>query len=334
LLLTLLSFHLEAKESETDALLGRLLSNSSIVSSEQIRIPDFPNAYNPSIIAYKDGYLLSFRYTSRCPEKYKHQFNTDVSFVGIVRLDKRFKVFKNTTQLLNVVSHSPKFSLTAEDARLLSVGDRIFIFFNDLPLLQTPGNFAMYFGELIEEQGMFVLKEPAKRLNYAHAVQIEKNWSPFSSGDRVYVIYSDQPRVILEVDLNTGDCQEVARTILNWDWSLGQIRGGTPAYLVNDTLLTFFHSSFPAETSKGRAYVMGAYAFDKDPPFSVRRMTPWPLGDLADYAEDNSRKVVFPGGMVVQGRFIHIAWGKGDKRIFITTFDRERLLSSMEPCPE
>jgi predicted GH43/DUF377 family glycosyl hydrolase len=77
---------------------------------------------------------------------------------------------------------------------------------------------------------------------------------------------------------------------------------------------------------------MGAYTFDKDPPFSVRTMTPRPLGDLIDYTQDNSSKVVFPGGIVIQDHVIHLAWGKSDKQMFITTFDKQKLLISMEPC--
>ncbi len=331
---TFLSLSLEAKESEVDTFLEQILFKTPILTAKQIKIPGYSNAYNPSLIPYKDGYLLSFRYISRCPEKFKTNFHTDVSFVGVVRLDKNFKVFEKTVQLLNIVSYSSTFSLTAEDARLLNVGDRIFIVFNDLPLLQTSGKFAMYFGELIEELGMFVLKEPAKPLTYLHAIEVEKNWSPFSDGERLYVIYSDQPRVILEVELNTGYCREVTRTTSNLDWNLGEIRGGTPAYLVKDRFLTFFHSSFPAKTSKGRAYVMGAYTFDRGPPFSIRSVTSQPLGDLTDYTQDNSPKVVFPGGMVAQDHLIHVAWGKADKQIFITTFDRDTLLASMEPCSE
>ncbi|HSX11597.1 MAG TPA: hypothetical protein VLF94_07785 [Chlamydiales bacterium] len=327
-----LCFFLEAKEIDT--FLGQLLSKSSIVTSRQIKIPDYPNAYNPSLIPYKGGYLLSFRFISKCPEKFRNDFRTDVSLIGVARLDKNFKLSEKTVQLLNITSYSSQFSLTAEDARLLNVGDRILIFFNDLPSVQTSGTFAMYFGELIEERGMFVLKGPAKALNYSRALPIEKNWSPFSSGDRLYMIYSSQPRVILEVDLHTGYCHEVERASFNWHWNLGEIRGGTPACLVNDTFLTFFHSCFPAKIPKGRAYVMGAYTFDKDPPFSVRTLTPRPLGDLADYTQDNASKVVFPGGLVVQDRWIHVAWGKADKQIFITTFDREKLLASMEPCSE
>ena len=334
LVLTAFPFYLEAKASEVDEMFEELLCDSSIVHTRQIKIPGYHNAYNPSLIPYKDGYLLSFRYISRCPETVEGKFRTDVSFIGLVRLDKKFKVFEKTVQFLNIVSHSSNFSLTAEDARLLTMGDRVFVFFNDLPLMSSSGGFAMYFGELVEQQGMFVLKEPAKPLNYLHASPIEKNWSPFVSGDRLYLIYSDQPRVILELDLNTGYCQEVARTDVNWNWNLGQIRGGTPACLVNETFLTFFHSSFPAKTTKKRAYVMGAYTFDMDPPFTVRTMTFRPLGNLEYYTEDNPPKVIFPGGMVVQDHSIHVAWGKADKKIFITTFNRDKLLASMQPCSE
>ena len=332
-LFILFSFHLEARGSEIDATLGQLLTKTGIVSNQKIKIPGYPNAYNPSLIPYKGGYLLSFRFISRYPEMAKNKFRADASFVGLARLDRNFKVSEKTVQLLNIVSYSSKFSLSAEDARLLSVGSRIFIFFNDLPS-QSLGGFAMYFGELVEERGRFVLKEPAKLLDYPYAIQVEKNWSPFFSEDRLYVIYSDQPRIVLEVDVETGYCREVTRSFVNWNWNLGEIRGGTPAYLTNDSFLTFFHSSFPAKTSKGRAYVMGAYTFDKESPFSIRTMTPRPLGELTDYTQDNSPKIVFPGGVVIQGNSIHVAWGKGDKQIFITTFDKEKLLASMEPCSE
>lgn len=317
---------------ELDSFLELLLSKTAIIDTKQIKIPGYPNAYNPSLIPYKDGYLLSFRFISRRPDVVKTDFRTDLSFIGIARLDKKFKVSEKTIQLLHIVSHSQKISLTAEDARLFHIGNRIFIFFNDLPLFQAHDGFAMYFAELIEERGTFVLKEPAKLLKTPFATSIEKNWSPFVSGNQLYVIYSTQPQIVLEVDLNTGDCQEVVWGNPNLDWNLGIVRGGTPAYPVNDQMLTFFHSSFPAKVSKGRAYVMGAYTFDKEPPFSIRTISLTPLGDLSYYTQDNSTKVVFPGGLVVQDPYLLVAWGKNDKQIFITTFDKEKLLTSMGPC--
>lgn len=323
-----------ASLNEVDCFLRDSLDSSFVLEARQIKIPGYPNAYNPSLIPHKGGYLLSFRFISRYPENFENQGRKDVSLIGLVRLDKNFKVLEKTVQLLSVSSYSSKFSLSAEDARLLKVGDRIFLFFNDLPLLQTPGRFAMYFGELSEEKGLFALKGPAKLLNYAHAVEIEKNWSPFFWGEEVYVIYADQPRIILKVDLETGDCQEIARTKLDWAWNLGEIRGGTPASLIDGEFLTFFHSCFPAKTPKGRAYVMGAYTFDAAPPFSVRKVVSHPLGTLSDYTEGNSPKVVFPGGIVVQDGLVHVAWGKSDKQIWITTFDKTKLLGSMGPSPK
>lgn len=332
LLFIFLPFPLKAQLSEVDTILEPSLSNTCIVNTKQIKIPSYPNAYNPSLIPYKDGYLLSFRFRMGNSEEIKDCYRKDLSFVGVARLNKEFKVYKKSIQLLDIRSHSSKFSLTAEDARLLHVNEHIFIFFNDLPLSKTPGKFSMYFGELVEEKDRLVFKEPVKLLHYPYAREIEKNWSPFSLGNRLYMIYSTQPWIILEVDVDTGYCKEITHTILPWSWYLGEIRGGTPAYLVSkDLFLTFFHSSFPAETPKKQAYVMGAYTFSKDSGFSVRTITPLPLGNLTDYTQDNALKVIFPGGMVVQDNFIHVAWGKSDKQIFITTFDREKLLSSMEP---
>ncbi len=328
LLLALAPFFASAKP---DTGFEHLLSNSAILDTRQINIPGYPNAYNPSIIPYQEGYLLSFRFISKYPVKLKNPFRTDTSFIGVVKLDKNFNVSEESVQLLNIASYAPKFSLTAEDGRLFNVGNQIFLFFNDLPLLETKGKTAMYFGEIIEERGIFVLKERAKLLSYFHAAPVEKNWSPFVSGDKLYLIYSDRPRVILEVDLNTGYCQEVARSNFNWNWTLGEIRGGTPAYLVGDQFLTFFHSSFRDEVAKRRAYVMGAYLFDQEPPFHIRAMTPAPLGNQTDYTEANRSKVVFPGGLVIEEEKIFVTWGKDDKKIFLTTFNREKLLHSMKP---
>lgn len=185
-----------AKKRKTEEFLRQVLSNTGIVQSRQIKIPFYSNAYNPSLIPYKNGYLLSFRSVCRWPSTMKHSLRSDISLIGLVRLDKNFKVAERSIQILNLVSHGPHFSLTAEDARLFFAKDRIFIFFNDLPFAGAPGQFAMYFGELIEDQGRFIFKDKAKPLNYFHAIGIEKNWSPFVYQDQLYVIYSDKPRII------------------------------------------------------------------------------------------------------------------------------------------
>lgn len=321
---------LSAEELEVEELLQEALSSKSLVEERQIEIPGYKSAYNPSILPYEDGYLLSFRYVSRCPQKFFGNFRPDVSFIGVVQLHRDFRVKKDTVQILKVVSHSAEVSLSAEDARLVSFGKRIFLFFNDYPPLHQHGGNAMYFAELVEDKmGGFFL-EKGKLLDYAFANPIEKNWSPFVQEGRLYAIYGDSPRVILEIDEETGYCREVSRRFeeTSW-WDFGEVRGGSPAYLVEGQFLTFFHSSF--RYAQKRIYTMGAYTFSAEAPFPILAVTTQPLGSLADYLESNSgKRVVFPGGMVVQGPYIHVAWGRGDQEVWITSFDKEALLSSLQ----
>jgi predicted GH43/DUF377 family glycosyl hydrolase len=125
-------------------------------------------------------------------------------------------------------------------------------------------------------------------------------------------------------------------TTTPWKW--GEIRGGAPAAAVDEGLLTFFHSSqeLPATSffgiKTGRNYAMGAYIFEKTYPFTIRKITPTPLGHVEDYVLNNRRKVVFPSGMVIDEEVIHVAWGKNDTNICISTFDKDRLISGMVPC--
>lgn len=302
------------------------LAQEAIVQTKRIRIPGFAKAFNPSLISYKEGYLLSFRIRHRLasPESRKK----DVSFLGVVRLDKRFRVLPRTAQQLEVISYAPHVSSTAEDARLFLIEDRIFCIFNDFLPSKKEGC-ALYCGELVETAGKWALKEAAKPLRYARAIPIEKNWSPFVAEGKLYLIYSDAPRVILGVDVDSGQCTEVVRSECHWEWQWGEIRGGTPAVAMGDRFLTFFHSSLPVQ--KGRVYAMGAYLFDTRFPFQPQAITPFPLGRKEDYTRENRHNVVFPGGLVIQNDRIHVAWGKNNKQICITTFDTPKLMDAL--CP-
>src|SRR5579872_1174645 len=120
-LLAFFSLSLGGYASDVDTFLGSIISKASIVNTRQIKIPGYSNACNPSLIPYKNGYLLTFRYKSRCPKTVKNYCRTDVSFIGIAKLDSNFKVSDKSIQLLNIASYSSKISLYAEDARLLKV---------------------------------------------------------------------------------------------------------------------------------------------------------------------------------------------------------------------
>jgi predicted GH43/DUF377 family glycosyl hydrolase len=111
--------------------------------------------------------------------------------------------------------------------------------------------------------------------------------------------------------------------------------------VVNDVvLLTHTNESIEIATDHSYGekiphYFMGAYTFEKTPPFSIRRMSPSPIigkdfyhGEHYDYYW-KPVQVVFPGGYVFDGDKIYLAYGRQDHEIWIATIDKVQLLSSL-----
>ena len=82
----------------------------------------------------------------------------------------------------------------------------------------------------------------------------------------------------------------------------------------------------------GKVYFMGAYCFESQPPFALKKITPGPLASVDNYRVHNPKKVMFPGGMIVKGDQIHVLWGRNDSKISLSTFDKEKLISCMIDC--
>lgn len=315
------------------------IASDAIVSTTKISIPGHRKAYNPSIIPYGDGYLLSFRtkyYNAKTFLK-KYEKGKRNSYLWLVKLNRDFKPSEKP-YLLHLQSNRETYSRSAEDGRLLQAGEKILFFFNDYVEAEDRSLYCPYMAELVEKEGQLQPEKPSIRLHYDKMGSTEKNWSPFIDREKLCLIYSGNPHLILEADMETGLCQKIAATTNKSIWNWGEINGGTPAYLLPEGFLTFFHShqnslasSFRGKES-GRNYAMGAYLFETDTPFQIKKITPSPLGSLEDYMSQNRRKAVFPSGIVVEGNQIHVVWGKNDTTMYVSSFDREKLLSSMVPC--
>lgn len=309
--------------------------NDAIINTRDIVIPGYKDAYNPSLIPFEDGYLLSFRVKYYNLKTYINKiWNVRTSHIGLVKLNKKLEICEKP-YLLEITSYSDHLSNSAQDARLFKIGERILLFFNDYGSTRHRSSYSLYVVELLEKEGKFQAKERATLLKYDNMLSIEKNWTPFLSEDKLYLIYSTQPHLILQPNLETGICQRIASTQLPFSWNWGEIRGGTPAYPAEGGLLTFFHSSqeLPAASffgkKIGRNYAMGAYLFENSFPFTIKKITSFPIGSVEDYMNKNRRKVIFPAGMVIDDHLIHVVWGKNDTGICLSTFDKEKLLSSM-----
>jgi len=55
------------------------------------------------------------------------------------------------------------------------------------------------------------------------------------------------------------------------------MRGGTPALLIHQSYLTFFHSKRKLRGKPRATYFIGAYTFTKDPPFTILSMSTEPI---------------------------------------------------------
>jgi hypothetical protein len=126
------------------------------------------------------------------------------------------------------------------------------------------------------------------------------------------------------------------------------ISGGSPSIqLGSGDYLTFFHSVHfpfahlhrsddPTEHAKSatRWYSLGCLTFEGQPPFRVRRVSPKPIEYPGMFDVPNTRvtrddRVVFPGGVHVEGSRIYVAIGENDSASKILVFDLTQLLDSL-----
>jgi predicted GH43/DUF377 family glycosyl hydrolase len=182
---------------------------------------------------------------------------------------------------------------------------------------------------------------------------VEKNWVPFVHKDvegkeMMYFGYNFNPHKILCMQDTAHNRLEhlvfpsvLAYQRIPWENIWGEIRGGTPAMLLDGQYLAFFHSSFKEDKKKW--YVMGAYTFEKNPPFRITSISEYPIlfdGIYDSPAENTSSaklRCIFPSGFVIEqgdeGDVIHLSCGENDCSVKIVTLDKAQLIKSLLPIP-
>jgi predicted GH43/DUF377 family glycosyl hydrolase len=320
---------------------NQLNKESGIVKSiTRIHIEGYPGAFNPSLIKTDKGLLLTFRWI---PDPLRLWIN----YIGVVLLDPVLLRPLSRPQLLDTRIGNTSTPSQSEDARLFSYRGSVYIIYNDNNSFVNPSlaqRRDMFISELSYQNHQFVLSEPLKLYHQKrYATQKwQKNWIPFVWHDALLISYSLIPHEVLYTDLNSGECVPLVTTPFpntKWSWKWGQWRGGTPALLVDDEYLAFFHSSLltSSEFSNGvqmHHYYMGAYTFSSEPPFEITRITPSPI--VADGFYTLSalpKRVVFPGGFVVADDRIYLAYGKDDEEVWIAILDKQQLKKALVPTP-
>jgi predicted GH43/DUF377 family glycosyl hydrolase len=78
-------------------------------------------------------------------------------------------------------------------------------------------------------------------------------------------------------------------------------------------------------------YFMGAYTFAAKPPFEVTHISKLPIVARGFYTNSSYyKKVIFPGGFVVEGDYFYVAYSKDDQEMWIAKIDKEALRRTMQ----
>lgn len=311
------------------------LAQDFVYEKKQIHIPGFSEPFNPSIVKWKDGYLLSFRTLVNANRPLHSQ-------IGLVLLNSNFEVISEP-QLLNTREKLPLHPSKSEDARLFSINDRIYIIYNDNEEYHDHGTRRMYYSELFFDGTTFTVQpECINDFPDEKWERWEKNWVPFDYDGTMLLAYSILPHKIFLPIFGMGKCEMLASTTSSffWPWGNGRLYGGTPALKTEEGYLAFFHSSCKLMTQQTGDFVtwhyfMGAYLFDPHPPFAIKKISPQPIISRGLY--DNPllyKRVIYPGGYVMDNHNIWIVYGREDCECWVIRIDKQKLLESLVPVNE
>ncbi|CDZ80636.1 hypothetical protein BN1013_01153 [Candidatus Rubidus massiliensis] len=311
-----------------------------VLETKRIIIPEYPDAFNPSIVAWDDNsYLLSFRIMPDPKKKFD-------SLIGVVFLDKDFTI-KSTPQILNLREYHPTIPSRAEDARLMKIQDTTYIIYSDNTECKiSRGGFRVYIATLLYDPDLNKLTpeniEILSNFDGESKEKREKNWTPFVYNNNLLLSYSLTPHKILLPIFGQNRCETLALSNANLNWKWGELRGGTPAVLIdNERYFSIFHSSINMETthSEGKNishYFMGAYTFTKDFPFTITHISENPIIGKNFYEGLTYKpywkpvKAIFPCGIIVEGDNIFVTYGRDDHEMWVVKLDKHLLLKNLK----
>jgi hypothetical protein len=212
------------------------IAQDFVLETKKIKIPGHPFAFNPSMVRWKGALLMSFR-------TYNPETRSTNPF-GLVWLDENFEPI-GTPQLFELPFKNPVLMSKQQDPRLITVGDRLYVVYNNILEHVTHREMRrMFIVEMRHDGGAFAASEPECLLNYEgeNGMRYEKNWVPFEYNNELLLSYSIIPHQVFRPVLGTNSCETLFSTHKPFRWNWGVPRGGTQAIIDGDHYIAFFHS--------------------------------------------------------------------------------------------
>lgn len=332
----LLSITLISKEIGQNLVNLEEYSNTMVISTKRIILPQFPHAFNPSLVRWNNRLLLSFRVIPDSKQPF-------TSLIGLTWLNENFDPI-GTPHILPLRSMESPAPSRAEDGRLLVVNNTLLLMYSDNDEELLSKKFRMFCAELEYNGASFIIKNTHCLATFdgEQSNRREKNWVPFDYRNSLLLAYSLHPHKIFYPLFAHAHAALYVTSDNSLAWSWGEPRGGTPALLDHDTYLAFFHSSKKVATvhSQGKEmmhYVMGAYTFSREYPFKIQKISPEPIVAQGFYEGEiykpywGSVRCVFPCGFIMNEEFLWIAYGRQDHEMWIAKLDKKKLYDSLIP---
>jgi len=120
----------------------------------------------------------------------------------------------------------------------------------------------------------------------------------------------------------------------NFTWKYGELRGGTPALLLGDVYMAFFHSRMSSGNLR-QTYFMGAYTFSSAPPFQILSISSEPIIAKQFYQGKFSSSTFDYYRLSHEFLFdrdrVYLYVGKQDKETWMVILNRSALIESLAP---
>ncbi len=314
-----------------------------VIETKQIKIANHPYAFNPSIIQWNGGILLSFRELDAQQK----------SYLGLVWVDEAMNPISPVQMLSTEVGSG------FEDVRLVSAQEKLYIVYSGTPnnpeksendqktIIGSSGsNVRIRTAELIYDENFSIQNDECFILFDAeNPNRPEKNWVPFERNGELLFSYSLSPHKVLRPIWGTGKCETVSLSNYKIESHLGELRGGTPGLLLeNGKMLSFFHTQkhMKSQQSLGQAtphYFMGAYLYSSDTSLEITHISPDPIVGPGFYNGNfykphwHNVNVVFPGGFIMQEKnekkYAWVVYGRQDHETWAVKIDLDNLLKSL-----
>jgi hypothetical protein len=158
--------------------------------------------------------------------------------------------------------------------------------------------------------------------------KIQKNWMPFFHQNRLMLIYSVNPHVILFCDTNTGRCIKEYESFN--DLMPKNVRGGSAAILKHWNGISFYVAVTHIQKANKR-YVTQFYAFEPEPPFKVIGISDDFV--FSDAKEEVPPKIQFASGLeFLEGQAI-ITYGENDCSSNVCKIQEEKFFGAIKFFP-